>query len=412
MKTNIITAALSLLTMAAVAQKDEIKNAEDAIDDGNFAQAKTELSKAEPKLSEANDKWTEKFYLYKGQAYLGNGKDVSVEDMKTAAAAYQKAIDMGSDEAQDGLAQVRNSLVQGAIADQNTQDYKKAAEKLYTSYDLNKQDTIYLYYAAANSLNAEDYDTALKYYEDLKSLGYDGSGMEYAATNVETGEEEVMPKAQRDLMVKSGKFENPQDRKIPSKKGEIAKNVALIYINQGENEKAIAAMEEAKKQNPGDIGLMQAEANMYYQMGDKQKYKDLMEKVVEKDPDNPSLYYNLGVSSAELGDTKKAIEYYKKALELDPNMNEARMNIVVAILDKERALIDEMNGLGMSKEDNKRYDELMKERNGIYEEALPYLEDVIKNDPENTDAIRTAMNIYNQLNMPEKAKEMKALLEQ
>lgn len=412
MKTNIITAALSLLTMAAVAQKDEIKNAEDAVDDGNFAKAKTELSKAETKLSEANDKWKEKFYLYKGKAYLGEGKDVSVEDMKTAAQAYQKAIDMGSDEGQEGLTQVRNSLVQGAIADQNTQDYKSASEKLYTSYELNKQDTIYLYYAAANSLNAQDYDAALKYYEDLKDLGYDGSGMEYVAINKETGEEEVMPKAQRDLMVKSGNYKDPQDRKIPSKKGEIAKNVALIYINQGKNDKAIAAMEEAKKANPGDVGLMQAEANMYYQMGDKQKYKDLMEKVVEKDPDNPSLYYNLGVSSAELGNTDKAIEYYKKALELDPDMNEARMNIVVAILDKERALIDEMNGLGMSKEDNKRYDELMKERNGIYEEALPYLEVVVEKDPENKDAIRTAMNIYNQLNMPEKAKEMKALLDQ
>lgn len=412
MKTNIITAALSLLTMAAVAQKDEIKNAEDAVDDGNFAKAKTELSKAETKLSEANDKWKEKFYLYKGKAYLGDGKDVSVEDMKTAAQAYQKAIDMGSDEGQEGLTQVRNSLVQGAIADQNTQDYKSASEKLYTSYELNKQDTIYLYYAAANSLNAQDYDAALKYYEDLKDLGYDGSGMEYVAINKETGEEEVMPKAQRDLMVKSGNYKDPQDRKIPSKKGEIAKNVALIYINQGKNDKAIAAMEEAKKANPGDVGLMQAEANMYYQMGDKQKYKDLMEKVVEKDPDNPSLYYNLGVSSAELGNTDKAIEYYKKALELDPDMNEARMNIVVAILDKERALIDEMNGLGMSKEDNKRYDELMKERNGIYEEALPYLEVVVEKDPENKDAIRTAMNIYNQLNMPEKAKEMKALLDQ
>ena len=80
---------------------------------------------------------------------------------------------------------------------------------------------------------------------------------------------------------------------------------------------------------------------------------------------------------------EKAIEYYKQALEIDPEMTNARMNIVVAILAKERAIIDEMNGLGMSKEDNKRYEELEEERKEIYEQAVPYLEKVIESDPEN-----------------------------
>ncbi|MFD1095841.1 tetratricopeptide repeat protein [Salegentibacter chungangensis] len=412
MKTNILSVALSVLTMTAFAQKDEIKDAEDAVEDGNYAEAKAFIDKAEPKLSEANDKWTERFYLYKGQAYLGAGKNVSVEDAKTAAEAFQKAADMGSEEAEEGLMKVRNSLVQSAVEDQNTENYEKAADKLYASYELNKQDTVYLYYAAANSLNAQNYDAALGYYEMLRDLDYDGSGMEYTAVNVETGQEEVMPKDQRDLMVKSGQYKDPQDKKLPSKKGEIAKNIALIYISQEKNDKAIAAMESAKAENPGDVGLLQAEANMYYQMGDKEKYRELMEDLVEEAPDDPSLYYNLGVSSAELGKTEKAIEYYKKALELDPDMNEARMNIVVAILAKERDIIDEMNGLGMSKEDDKRYKELMEERKEIYKEAIPYLEKVIEKDPQNINAIQTAMNIYSQLDMPEKAKEMKAMLEQ
>jgi tetratricopeptide (TPR) repeat protein len=87
------------------------------------------------------------------------------------------------------------------------------------------------------------------------------------------------------------------------------------------------------------------------------------------------------------------------------------MNIVVAILAKERAIIDEMNGLGMSKEDNKRYEELEEERKEIYEQAVPYLEKVIESDPENENVIRTAINIYNQLGEQEKAAELKARLE-
>lgn len=410
MKTNILTAALSLLTLSAVAQKTEIKNAGSAIEDGKYAEAQAELAKAESMLSDAGDKWVEKFYIYKGKAFLGNGENLKVEDARTAAEAFQKAADMGADEGEEGVMQVRNFLVQGAIKDQGTEDYKGASAKLYASYELGKQDTLYLYYAAANSLNSRDYDEALELYKELKEVGYDGSGMEYLATNIETGEQEAFPKDQRDIMVKTGQYKDPVDNKLPSKRGEIAKNIALIYINQEKNDEAVAAMEAAKLENPDDIGLLQAEADMYYRMGDKVKYKEIMEAVVAKDPNNPSVYYNLGVSSAELGDNEKAIEYYKKALELNPDMTDARMNIVVAVLAKERVLIEEMNGLGMSKADNKRYDELTELRKEVYKEAVPYLEAVIEKDPTNIDAIRTAMNIYSQINEPEKAKEMKELM--
>lgn len=412
MKTNILTLTLSFFTLIAVAQKKEIRNAGKAVDSENYTEAKAELEKAESLLSDANDKWKSDFYLYKGKAFLADGKDVSIEDMMTASEAFQKAIELGNTDAEEGMINVRNALVQSAVEDQNAEDFKSASEKLYTSYQLNKEDTLYLYYAAANSLNAQDYDTALEYYEDLKELGYDGAEVEYLATNVETGEQEAMPEEQRDLMIKTGEYENPEDRQSPSKKGEIAKNIALIYISQEKEDEALAAMADAKRENPDDIMLVQAEADMYYRMGDKEKYNELMEEVLEKNPNDPAIYYNLGVTTADLGDTEGAITYYKKALELDPEMDEARMNIVVAILAKERELINEMNELGMSKEDTKRYDELEEERLDIYEEVMPYLESVIEHDPANIEAIRTAMNIYNALDEEEKAQEMKALLEE
>jgi len=413
MKTNIFTVAVSLLSVAAVAQKSEIRDAGDAVEDGNYAEAKTELQTAESMLSEANDKWIERFYLYKGQAYLGNGENGSLEDLEIAAEAFKKAQELGNeDEAVQGFDQVRNALVQSAINDQNTENYETASDKLRYSYNLNKQDTLYLYYAAANSLNAQNYPEALEIYNELKEMGFDGSGVEYLATNVETGEDEVMPsKEQRDLMIKTGEYENPQERKIPSKKGEIAKNIALIYIQEGEDEKAIEAIQDAKAENPDNVALLQAEADVYYRMGDKEKYNELMQEIVKKNPNDPNVYYNLGVTAAELGDNEQAIEYYEKALEIDPDMTNARMNIVVAILAKERSIIDEMNELGMSEEDNKRYEELEEERKEIYEQAVPYLEKVIEADPENVNVIRTAINIYNQLGEEEKAAELKARLE-
>jgi len=275
---------------------------------------------------------------------------------------------------------------------------------------LNEKDTVYLYYAASNAVTAKDYDTALKYYENLQDLGFTGIETEYIAVNKATGEEEAMPKTQRDLMVKTGEYIKPEDRVAASKIGEISKNIALIYIEQGREDEAIKALENAKANNPDDASLLQTEADMYYKMGKKDKYKELMEAIVAKDPNNATLYYNLGVTAFEMGDNDGAISYYEKALEINSEMTEARLNIAAAILSQEAKIVEEMNKLGMSKGDTKKYDELAEKRKDIYRAALPYLTKVMENDPENMEAIRTTMNIYYQLGESEKADVLQAKL--
>lgn len=413
MKTRILTAVLAMFTVMAFAQKKEIRKAGKAVDKGEYQEAKNYLDEAEPQLEGAKESQQADFYLYKGYALLGTGENVSQNDLMEAVEAFKKAGELNHDEANEGIAAASNALVTSAIADQQAENFSEASEKLYTSYQLNQQDTLYLYYAASNSVNARDYDTALEYYQELKELGFTGIKTEYTAINEETGEEEAMAsKEQRDLFVKTGGYTNPEDRTSESKKGEIAKNIALIYIDKGQTDEAIAAMEDAKAENPNDTSLLDAEANMYYRMGDMDKYREIMEQVVEQDPNNPTLYYNLGVSTAELGDNEKAIEYYKKALELDPEMSNARVNIAYIILSNETDIVDEMNTLGTSKADNQRYDELAEERRNVYREALPHLEKVLENDPQNVEAARTLRNIYSQLNEPEKAEEMKQKIDQ
>ncbi|HSP40016.1 MAG TPA: tetratricopeptide repeat protein [Gillisia sp.] len=411
MKTKFFTIALSLLSVVAIAQKKEVRDAGKALDKGSFAEAKTLLSQAEPNLNSLKDDDKADFYYYKGKAYLGKGETTSPQDLMTAAEAFKSARDLGHKEAQSGLEGVTNSLVQAAIKDQNAENFKGAAEKLYTGYNINPKDTLYLYFAAANAINAKDYNTALKHYETLRDLGYTGIETEFVATNKETGEVEAMSKAQRDIMVKAGEYIKPETRKTPSRTGEIMKNIALIHISNGEEDKAITAMEAAKTANPDDLTLLQSEADMYYRMGNKEKYQEIMKGIVAKDPNNAMLLYNLGVTSYEAGDNATAIDYYKKALAIDPEMQNARINIAAAILSKEADLVEQMNSLGMSKADTKKYDELSEERKVIYREALPYLEKVMEMDPTNKEAMRTTMNIYYQLGDNDKAEAIQAKLD-
>jgi len=411
MKTKILAVGLLLAGTAVFAQKKEIKNAEKAIDKENYSEAKSILTSVESQVAGEKDKVKEDYYMAKGNAYIGKQpQKQSAADLKIAGEAFKMAIELGNNDASESLTKVKNALVNSAIADQNAQKFTEASEKLYTSYDLNKKDTIHLYYAAASATNGKNYDTALRYYKQLADMNYSGAGLEYYAVNNSTGEKEKFnDKNQRDLYLKSGDYSNPTEEKVPSKRAEITKNIALIYIQQGETEKGLQAIDEAMQENPDDTSLMLAQADIFYQSGDKKKYSEIVEKVLEKDPNNASLYYNLGVTAMQMEAPEKAITYYKKAIDIDPKMGSAYVNLASSILMKEQSIIDEMNGLGMSKADNKKYEELQKERKELYKTAVPYLETAVELDANNAQAIQTLINIHSQLGNEDKVAKYKAM---
>jgi hypothetical protein len=82
------------------------------------------------------------------------------------------------------------------------------------------------------------------------------------------------------------------------------------------------------------------------------------------------------------------------------------------ILQNEGKIVEEMNGLGNSKKDNLRYDELKEARKDMYKKAMPYLEAATESSPSNLEIRRTLMNIYSQLGMDDKYKAAKAKIEE
>lgn len=412
MKSKLFLAIALAATSMAFAQKKEVKAIEKAIKSGSYTEAKTLLGAAEALTASMDEKTKEKFMLLKAQAYLGVDNQ-NQEDLEKAAIAYSDLKDTKySNEAEAGLANVTNAYINGAVADQNSQDYASAATKLEKAYNLSKKDTVYLYFAASNAINGKDYDTALGYYEQLKDLGFQGREVSYVATNVETSEvENFASKQERDLQVLAKTHVKPEEQLGDSKSAEIAKNIALIYISKDENEKALAAMADARKENPDDILLLRSEADIYLKMKRMDKYQEVIAKVLEKDPNNPELLYNLGVSSDQQGNKEKAKEYYMKAVELDPTYAAAYNNIAVLILSDERAIVDEMNSLGTSKADYDKYDALKLKRQGVYKNAVPYLEKALAAKPDYLDVARSLYGIYEQLGETSKADAMKANIE-
>ncbi len=413
MKKLVVTAAFIGISAFTFAQDKEIKKAQKAIKKGDFTEAMQYVNEAESLIAGADNDTKTEFYLAKAETILGTAGNDSAK-LQNAADAFMMAqksnVENKMAAEMDLVGQkTRAGLVNSAIVDQNAQNYKDAATKLYTSYMVSKKDTSDLYFAAGNAVNAKDYKTAIDYYKTLYDVGYTGSTKEFVATNKETGEvEKFDSKDQRDIMVKTGEFIKPEARNAESKRGEILRNMTLIYIEQGDNEKATSLMADARKENPKDMGLLRADADMAYKLGNLDKYNKLMEEVVASDPENSELYYNLGVGSAGIGMKDKAMGYYKKALELNPTYTSAQINIAALMLAAEKDLVDKMNALGTSSADNKKYEEYKKEREQLYRDAIPYLESAIQSKPDNLQVAKTLANIYSQIGEDAKAKEMKA----
>ena len=417
MKTKSLLLAALSFSAVTFAQKKEIKSAEKTVESGSYAAAQTEINGLESMMDQMDEKEKEYYFFVKGRAYLGAEENKNADDLLKAMEAFSKVSeyndgDKYGEDAKTYKQTAMNAVISSAVDDQNAQKYDAAASKLYTLYTLTPKDTSYLYFAASNAVNGQNYDTALDYYGQLKDLGYTGIETKYTAKNKESGQVESFPsEQQRDLFVKSGSHEDPKTEVTESRSGEIAKNIALIYIQEGKDEEALGAIKDALAENPDDDALLRSAADVYLKMGMTDEYEATLNKVIAKDPNNPGLYFNLGVGAADSGNTEKALGYYKKALEIDPDYAGANLNIAALMLSQDKDIIEQMNSLGNTKADNKKYEELKAQRLKLYADAVPYLEKATAGDKPNIEAVRTLYNIHVQLGNDDKAAEYKTKLD-
>ncbi len=420
MKKQVVLGLALMIGSFSFAQKKELKTAEKAIKSSNYADAKAAISSAEALMSSMDDKTKAKFYFLKGQALYANGAG-SDSEITEALSSFETLKDV---EAKSGKKiytskvdsielEMSNAFIKKASDAYEQKNYAVSAKNFERAYRVSAKDTLYLFNSASLLVLDKDYDSALKLYDELTTLGYTGITEEYKATEVETGEEQSFPDPKlRDLAVIAGSHEKPRNVKSRSKVGEIAKNIALIYVEKGDTEKAISALEKAKETSPNDLNLILSEANVYYNMGNTEKYKELIKKALEINPENVDLVFNLGVFAANEKDFDLAKEYYEKAIELNPSYTKAYMNMAALILDQEQDIIDEMNSLGSSAADDKKYDELKLKRQQLYKDTIPFLAKVLDIEPDNIGAARTLMNIYSSLDDMPNFKAMKAKVEE
>jgi len=255
------------------------------------------------------------------------------------------------------------------LDESNKGDYNLAGDYLLKAFQYsNGTISEYLYYAAGSYVNGKDYNKALKYYL---------------------------------MLIKNGI--NKLDK---TKQQEIYKNTALIYSQQGKVDDAINFFNVARRENPDDVSIMISQADLYLQRKDFEKYKEVIREAIKKNPTNADLHYNLGVISTNSGLKEDAEKYYLKAIQLNSSYKNAYLNLSILMLEKDNIIIDEMNRLGNSSADNKRYDYLKGARIQLFKSIIPYLEKYLELEDGNIEAKKTLLNMYHTIGEDKKYKKL------
>lgn len=160
--------------------------------------------------------------------------------------------------------------------------------------------------------------------------------------------------------------------------------LAEAYMSQNQNEKAIATIDKGRAAHPDDKQLRIDEINYYIKTGQQDVFVKKLEDAVAADPNNAELNFFLGQSYAELANPAKgdkpanqkelmdkAEAAYQKAVSIDGDNITYLYNFAAYYFNQTVPLIDEMNSLGTTAADDKKYEELNKQVKALYTKAMP-----------------------------------------
>lgn len=419
MKKPLLMASALLISAVAFGQKKELKEIEKQIRKGDLTTAVSGLKTL--KSSVEGTEFAPQYYFLEAQANIEAAKKNTnvLPSLQAATEAFAKVKQLEGNKGKytNQLQSLANDAIQIAVKqaqdNYDRKSYKNASIAFEQVYRLSPQDTVFLYNAAAVSVESKDYNNAVKLYKELKDLGYDGAETLYIATNKQTKKEESFAdKNQRDLMIKAGTHEKPRIEKTTSKRADIVKNIAFIYVEQGKTDEALKAFEEAKKAYPKDANIILAEANVYLQLDNKEKFKQLMQEAAQLDPNNADLHYNIGVVNMQQGNIIEARKAFEQALKIKSNYADAALNISTTYINEGNSLIEQMNALGNSKADIAKFEQLRNQKDDLFKKGAQILENFIKSNGNEENILEQLKNIYGALGDSANFQRVKKLLEQ
>jgi len=362
------------------AQKGKVTSASNYLTNGQILKAWEAI-----KLAEQHEKTIayDKTYLVKGKILqaIGESQDAEikklVEDpLPKAYEAYKKAIELDAKgnmlkSVSLSLPMLNNDFINLGVEHFTAKEYEKAVEAFEYSleivqYDVfgGSVDTIIIYNAALAAYNGEDWDNAIKYFNQSKELRYGGTSV-YQLLN-------------------------------------------RTYFSKGDSLSAENSMKEGIEAYP-DEDVMLLELIQYYlntsRDNDAMSYLSLAK---DKSPDNKVLWYVEGILSDKQGNTEEAIISYNKAIAIDPEYFDPYYNLGVIQFNEGVKLQEAANQIM----DNEEFKVAKEKMDAAFELAIPSFEKAVEINPESIEALENLKILYYRLQMMDKREEIIKKLEE
>jgi tetratricopeptide (TPR) repeat protein len=163
---------------------------------------------------------------------------------------------------------------------------------------------------------------------------------------------------------------------------------AAAYYN-----KSIALLEDATKLYPDEADMLKTLSSAYIEVGKVDVALSSFKALVERDPENKTYRYNYGVLLLQSEDYPAAEEQFLKALEIDPEYDNAAYNLGVTYVSWGKQL----------KQLEERTEEYSDEDIEKFQNAVPYIERIADEEPDNAQVWELLGQVYSILGMQDEA---------
>jgi tetratricopeptide (TPR) repeat protein len=161
----------------------------------------------------------------------------------------------------------------------------------------------------------------------------------------------------------------------------------------GDTAQAIKIVDEGLAKFPKDANLLVEKINTFLDGG---KYTDALvfvNNLLDIEPKNEGALFIKGLAYDKLNKEDSVVYYYNKTIEVNPKYTNAYINLAAVYVNKAKAINIEMNKLGNSAADVKKYDEMGGQIKALYVLARPYLQKAADLDPSDAQVNRTLKQI-------------------
>ncbi|MEI7423514.1 MAG: tetratricopeptide repeat protein [Prolixibacteraceae bacterium] len=337
----------------------------------NPANPKSEKSINWPDTWEARGEILEAIYKSKDENY----KKLVANPLEEAYKSFLKAIELDPKGGSPGLkikllSSFIPTLSNAAIEAFQAQKYEQSSDFFEKVLNLeasklfktdNTLDTAIMYNTGLASMNAKQFDKAIKYFKLTAQHGY-----------------------------------NP---------GSSYSQIISAYQQKGDTLTSVSIMKEAFSKYPEDQSILVQLINYYITTGKTEEAIGYLDKAIAKEKDNPSFYLAKGIALDKLGRQDDAIKEYELAIKVKADYADAFYNIGVIYFNRGVKQFDVANAVPTNEQ--AKFEAEKKKSDEEFAKAVPYLEKAVEYNPKDTYIKDQLKNLYYRLKMMDKFEKMK-----